>query len=149
MSVVQDSLFTSSASIRRRRKLRNSYLSDGIVFECSLLGSLHDSKMIDFDVQSKEKLKENLTAKEYATKNNDPYISIVSVKLDENDINNGAFELDWNDKFIINLVKNGYQYDAKDTEDQIVDRWFQTVCKNIANEIYEQNQADLGSRKPE
>ena len=68
------------------------------------------------------------------------------MELDPNDVNNGAFELDWNDKFVINLIKAGYKYRDDDTDQVIVDRWFQTVCRNIALEIFEQQQADPDNR---
>ena len=35
---------------------------------------------------------------------------------------------------------------AEDKDADIVDRWFQTVCRNIALEIYEQQQADPTNR---
>jgi hypothetical protein len=85
--------------------------------------------------------------KEQATLAGDPYIAITKVQVDPNDINNGAFELDWNDKFVLNLVKQGYKIRPDDTDAQIVDRWFQTVCRNIALEIYEQEQADPSKRE--
>lgn len=87
-----------------------------------------------------------LTEKEKATAAGEPYISILKVDLDPVDINNGSFELDWNDKFVINLVKQGYKIRADDTDAMIVDRWFQTVCRNIALEVYEQEQADPSKR---
>ncbi len=87
-----------------------------------------------------------LSAKEDATLKGEPYISILKVDVDPNDINNGSFELDWNDKFVINLIKSGYKIRKDDTDAQIVDRWFQTVCRNIALEIYEQEQADPDKR---
>ena len=90
--------------------------------------------------------KKELSPKEKATAAGEPYIAILSVDLDENDINNGSFELDWNDKFVVNLVKQGYKIRADDTDAQIVDRWFQTVCRNIALEVYEQEQADPTKR---
>lgn len=90
--------------------------------------------------------KKELTAKEKATAAGEPYVAILSVDLDPNDINNGAFELDWNDKFVVNLVKQGYKIRPDDTDSQIVDRWFQTVCRNIALEVYEQEQADPEKR---
>ena len=95
--------------------------------------------------QAKPKKKE-LSPKEKATAAGEPYIAILSVDLDPNDINNGAFELDWNDKFVINLVKQGYKIRNDDTDAMIVDRWFQTVCRNIALEVYEQEQADPDKR---
>jgi hypothetical protein len=91
--------------------------------------------------------KKELTPKEKATAAGEPYVNIISVDLDPADINNGAFELEWNDKFLVNLVKQGYKIRDDDTEAQIVDRWFQTVCRNIALEVYEQQQADPDKRE--
>ncbi len=90
--------------------------------------------------------KKELSPKEKATAAGEPYVSILSVDLDPNDINNGAFELDWNDKFLANLIKQGYKIKPEDTDAEIVDRWFQTVCRNIALEVYEQEQADPTKR---
>jgi hypothetical protein len=87
-----------------------------------------------------------LTAKEKATAAGEPYINILSMELDPNDVNNGAFELDWNEKFILNLIRAGYKQKDSDTDNVLVDRWFQTVCRNIALEVYEQQQADPTNR---
>lgn len=95
----------------------------------------------------KPKVKVELSEKDKATQAGEPYIAITKVQVDPNDINNGAFELDWNDKFVLNLVKQGYKIRPDDTDAQIVDRWFQTVCRNIALEIYEQEQADPTKRE--
>ena len=84
--------------------------------------------------------------KELANKNGEPYVAITKVHIDPNDINNGAFELDWNDKFVLNLIKQGYKQKQEDTDNQIVDRWFQTVCRNVALEVYEQEIADPEKR---
>ncbi len=92
------------------------------------------------------KPKVELTEKEKATAEGEPYVAITKVEIDPTDINNGSFELDWNDKFVANLIKQGYKIRADDTDAQIVDRWFQTVCRNIALEIYEQEQADPSKR---
>lgn len=94
----------------------------------------------------KEKEPPKLSEKELATQRGEPYVHIVRMEIDPNNVNNGAFELDWNEKFIINLVKSGYKIKADDTDNEIVDRWFQTVCRNIALEIYEQEQADPTKR---
>ena len=82
------------------------------------------------------------TAKELATEAGDPYINIISVELDPDDIGNGSFELDWNEVFVARLVKAGYMQRKDDTDDVIVDRWFQSVCRNILNENYEQWEAN-------
>lgn len=75
------------------------------------------------------------TAKEIATEAGEPYVSVLQVELDPDNIGNGAFELDWNDKFIANLVRAGYK--GKD-DVQMVDQWFQDVCRNVLAENYEQ-----------
>jgi hypothetical protein len=82
------------------------------------------------------------TPKEIATEAGEPYINIVSVELDPEDIGNGSFELDWNDVFVARLVKAGYMQRKDDTDDQIVDRWFQSICRNILNENFEQWEAN-------
>ena len=93
--------------------------------------------------------KKELTPKEQANALGEPYVNIISVELDPADINNGSFELDWNDKFVANLIKQGYKIRPDDTDAQIVDRWFQTVCRNIALEVYEQEIADPDKRESE
>ena len=79
------------------------------------------------------------SAKELATKKGEPYVSILNVELDADDIGNGAFELDWNDVFVAKLVKAGYQ---GKTDADIVDNWFKTICRNILTEEYEQWEAN-------
>ncbi len=93
---------------------------------------------------TKELAKPKLTvkaksAKELATKKGEPYVSILNVELDADDIGNGAFELDWNDVFVAKLVKAGYQ---GKTDADIVDNWFKTICRNILTEEYEQWEAN-------
>jgi hypothetical protein len=90
---------------------------------------------------AKSKVKEK-SAKDIATEKGEPYVNIISVELDPNDVGNGAFELDWNDKFIIQLVRAGYQAQPNESENVIVDRWFQTVCRNILQENFEQWEAN-------
>ena len=76
--------------------------------------------------------------KDLATERGEPYIAILSMEVDPNDISSGAFEFDWNDKFIANLVRAGYQ---GKTDADLVDQWFQAVCRNVVLETYEQIEA--------
>jgi len=76
--------------------------------------------------------------KELATERGEPYIAILSMDVNPDDINSGAFELDWNEKFIANLVRAGYQ---GRTDSDLVDQWFQNVCRNVVLETWEQEQA--------
>ena len=94
----------------------------------------------------KKKEEPVLSPKEQATQNNEPYIAIVRVDLDPNNMSNGAFELDWNEKFVVNLIRAGYKQRDDDTDQVIVDRWFTLTCRNVALEIYEQQQADPDNR---
>jgi hypothetical protein len=75
-----------------------------------------------------------------------PYVNILKMELDPYDINSGAFELDWNDKFVLNLIRAGYKIRDDDSDTIIVERWFQSVCRNVALELYEQQQADPENR---
>jgi len=91
-----------------------------------------------FDVSSTEK-----SPKERAEELGEPYIAVISVDLDPDNIGNGSFELDWNDKFIANLVRAGYQ---GKTDQQLIDQWFNGICRNIINETFAQEQADPDNR---
>ena len=97
--------------------------------------------------QSSTEKKKKRSPKELATEAGEPYINVISVDLDPNDINNGAFNLDWNDKFVADLMRRGYHKKETDTDSEIVDRWFTQVCRNIALEVYEQSQADPENRE--
>lgn len=79
------------------------------------------------------------TPKQIATEKGEPYVNIISVELDPENIGNGAFELDWNDFFVAQLVRTGYK--GKDDQ-QIVDQWFQDVCRNVVMETFEQYEAN-------
>lgn len=94
-----------------------------------------------------KKIKETvLTDKEKATAAGEPYIAILKIDVDPNNINNGAFELDFNDKFLLNLIKSGYKIKEDDKDTDIVDRWFAQVCRGVVMEMYEQEQADPEKR---
>ena len=86
-------------------------------------------------------VKQTKSAKDTATEKGEPYVAILSMDMDPNDIQNGAFELDWNDIFIAKLVKAGYMMGPNDTDADIVDRWFTNVCRNVVLETYEQYEA--------
>lgn len=89
-------------------------------------------------VEAKPKKK---SSKELATERGEAYFEIINMEIDPKNINAGAFEFDWNDKMIADLVRHGYQMNPKDTDADIVDRWFTAVCRNVVLETYEQEQA--------
>jgi hypothetical protein len=81
------------------------------------------------------------SAKQLATENNEPYVAILNMDIDPNNLHQGAFELDWNEIFIARLVKAGYMMKPTDADSDIVDRWFQNVCRHVVMETWEQDQA--------
>ena len=106
--------------------------------------------MFDFLKRKKKVVKEEpktpkivkKSPKEIATEAGEPWVSVTSVELDPDDVGNGAFELDWNEIFVSRLVKAGFMIKPSDTDSDIVDRWFQSICRNILNENYEQWEAN-------
>lgn len=79
--------------------------------------------------------------KEIATEKGEPYVAMMRMDIDPNNLHQGAFELDWNDIFIARLVKAGYMMKPDDTDAEMVDRWFQNVCRHVVMETWEQEQA--------
>jgi hypothetical protein len=71
-----------------------------------------------------------LTAKERATRKDEPYIAVLNTHVNKDNIRNGFFELDWNDQFVLKLKQEGYGYDG-DKDEEIVDRWFRELCANV------------------
>jgi len=80
--------------------------------------------------------------KELATEAGEPWVKVISFEVDPEDPGNGAFEIDYNDKFLSQLVRAGYQKERNESEDRIIDRWFQDICRNVLMENYEQWEAD-------
>jgi hypothetical protein len=72
-----------------------------------------------------------LTPKEIATEKKEPWVAVLETHVNSENVRNGFFELDWNDYFIVQLRSNGYQGDS---EEAIVDKWFQDLCRNIGAE---------------
>jgi hypothetical protein len=71
--------------------------------------------------------------KAYATRRKEPWISVLDVKVNEDNVRNGFFEMDWNEYFIEQLIQAGYGV-ANDPEEEIVDRWFRDIVYNMLNE---------------
>ena len=83
------------------------------------------------------------TEKELATEKKEPYVAMVRMDIDPDNLHQGAFELDWNEIFVARLVKAGYMMKPDDVDADIVDRWFQNVCRHVVMETWEQEQAIL------
>ena len=64
-------------------------------------------------------------------KSEEPMVKVIKLHVQPENPRNGFFELDWNDEFVNMLTQHGYQGDS---QEEIVDRWFQTLCRTIGNE---------------
>jgi hypothetical protein len=71
--------------------------------------------------------------KEYATRKKEPWVSVLDVKVNKENVRNGFFEMDWNEYFIQDLIRAGYGLEA-DPEEEIVDRWFRDIVFNMLSE---------------
>jgi hypothetical protein len=105
-----------------------------------LINNLFGTKPVA-PVIKEQKIKK--TPKELATEASEPWVEVIGMELDKDNPGAGSFELDWNDKFVANLVRAGYQ---GKTDQDIVDNWFRSVCQNVVMENYEQEQADPSNR---
>jgi hypothetical protein len=77
--------------------------------------------------------------KEIATENKEPWVAVLDTHVNKENIRNGFFELDWNEYFVLNLRTAGY---TGATDEEIVDKWFQDLCRNIGAE----EGVDMGDR---
>jgi hypothetical protein len=78
--------------------------------------------------------KTKLTPKEQATKDGEPWFTVVDIEIDEDNPRNGSFELDWNEYFPVMLRKHGL---VGNTDEEVIDQWFQDLCKQIELETYD------------
>lgn len=87
----------------------------------------------------------------------EPKVDILKFDFDPKDPRLGSIELDWNTEFVELLVNHGY---VGNSEEDIVDKWLNDVCRNIVANQYPGtntalsganivNKKDLGSGKTE
>lgn len=72
--------------------------------------------------------------KQTAILKKEPWVTVISMDFGGKQSLEGSFELDWNEFFVANLIKDGYQ---GPTPDNIVNQWFMNVCKNVALEEFD------------
>jgi hypothetical protein len=80
-----------------------------------------------------EEAQAKLTPKERATARGEPWVDVLETHVNKDNIRNGFFELDWNNEFITQLKQAGYGFD-EDPEEEIVDRWFRDLARNMLSE---------------
>ena len=68
-----------------------------------------------------------LTPKQLATEKKEPWVAVLETHVNSDNPRNGFFDLDWNEYFVLQLKQSGY---GGETEEAIVDQWFQDLCRN-------------------
>ena len=71
-----------------------------------------------------------MTPKERATAKGEAWVAVLDTHVNKDNIRNGFFELDWNAEFVLQLKQAGYGFDG-DPEEEIVDRWFKDLARNV------------------
>lgn len=66
--------------------------------------------------------------KEEATKRDEPWVSVIDVGVNPEDVSQGYFELDWNDEFVRMLQSNGI---TGTSDEDVVNRWFNGICRSV------------------
>ena len=102
-----------------------------------LTGLEKEQEKLVADQQEVKKEKDELLSKRdpkaYATRRKEPWVGVLDVKVNEKNVRNGFFELDWNKYFIQQLIDAGYGV-TNDEEEEIVDRWFRDIVGNILDD---------------
>jgi hypothetical protein len=74
-----------------------------------------------------------MSPKERATARGEPWVAVLETHINTENLKNGFFEIDWNDEFVLQLIQAGYGFEG-DPAEEVVDRWFRELCKNVASE---------------
>jgi hypothetical protein len=79
---------------------------------------------------SQEQELAKLSPKERATRKKEPWVGVLNTHVNQDNVRNGFFELDWNEQFVLKLKQEGYGAEG-DLDEEIVDRWFRELCANV------------------
>ena len=70
------------------------------------------------------------TPKDRATAKGEPWVGVLNTHVNQDNVRNGFFELDWNEQFVLQLKQAGYGFDG-DPDEEIVDRWFRDLASSM------------------
>lgn len=96
------------------------------------LARAEEAKRQEEEAKRQEELAK-MTPKERATAKEEPWVAVLDTKVNPENPRNGFFELDWNEYFIVQLKQAGYGFDG-DPDEEIVDRWFRDLARNVLAE---------------
>jgi len=66
--------------------------------------------------------------KEAATAAGEPWVNVLRMGIDPDNVVQGYFELDWNDEFVVMLQEAGINGAS---DEDVVNKWFNAVCKTV------------------
>lgn len=101
--------------------------------EKEALQAARDKAVAETVRAQKEEELAKMTPKERATAKGEPWVSVLDTHVNKDNVRNGFFELDWNEHFIVQLKQAGYGFDG-DPDEEIVDRWFRDLARNMLAE---------------
>tara|TARA_B100001287_G_C22525978_1_gene454999 strand:+ start:326 stop:835 length:510 start_codon:yes stop_codon:yes gene_type:complete len=118
-----------------------------------LAGEQLDRRLAELEITDVDKLKvENLKIdkkygkisdvefdKQTATLKGEPYVGVLKTHFNPQEPKNGFFELDWNDKFIEDLMTSGY---TGEKDEEVINKWFNDLCRNIMLEDMDEDVVD-------
>jgi len=140
LELYEKNKITDKAKIDLKHKKISEYEFDKIEAKENNEGILQDHALLDVEFKH-GKLSKNEYEKQKANLDNKPWIGIVGQGMDfEQGVNGVYFEFDWNSYWIDYLRLNGY---TGLLEEEIVEQWFQDVCK--ANAEAENLNEDIDS----
>ena len=74
-----------------------------------------------------------MSEKDRATARGESWVNVLDIHINQDNIRNGFFELDWNDLFVTDLVLNGYGT-HDDPPEEVVDRWFKEIVSQMLSD---------------
>lgn len=96
-----------------------------------------DGEQLQFELNKIESKYDRIEA----DKIGEPYVNVIRMGIDPENVVQGYFELDWNDAFVAMLQEKG----IKGTSDEdVVNKWFNAVCRTVL--LQEQSDQDYGMR---
>lgn len=118
---------------KTRKVAEAEYYYDGEELEYQML-EIEAESQADYEIKKlkldykKEKIGVVEYEKELANLKNEPYVNVISMGIDPENVVQGYFELDWNEQFVKMLQEAGIT--GKSDED-VVNKWFNGVCRTV------------------
>lgn len=75
----------------------------------------------------------------------EPWVNMPDMKWDPSDPTKSYFQLDYNDHFVTFLRSHNY---TGVTDEQVVERWLNDVCRSVAQEISEEDPTFVTTAQP-